>query len=141
MPSRRRPPALTSDLAALFRFCEPQSQELRDRLFEKLQSLCEVDHESGCWIYCGAWDRGGRGRMRVGRHVFSVKRVAAWIYRGGFELARGKVVAGTCGTPACFNPDHLLVAADWADAWHRLKRLGRYDRFLRCRRKGRRRPG
>lgn len=74
---------------------------------------CEADPETECWIYTGAWDQGGAGRMSVCGKTYAVARIAAWIYFPHFDLDGEEVVRHeVCRTPACFNPQHLIRVKD-----------------------------
>ncbi len=59
--------------------------------------------------------------LRVAGRQHTAHRVAAWAYRGGFELDDPAVrVEHACrGTPACFNPDHLRLVRVPAEAARR----------------------
>ena len=95
----------------LFSQSNVTEEHLKDVIHERLNKRCELDAETGCWVYCGYWDRYGTGRIRVGNDVYSVQRVAAWIYLGNFELWDRRRVyhRSCCPNPACFNPDHIQV--------------------------------
>jgi hypothetical protein len=103
-------------------------QTLRDRVHQRLNERCQLDPETGCWIYTGNWDDRGTSRVRVGVRTYTLTRVAAWLYVAGFELwdARWVYHLGVCPNPACFNPEHLAVAADRAAAQAAMRAIGRY---------------
>jgi hypothetical protein len=88
----------------------PDEEQLKDRVHERLLPQCEVDPETECWIFVGGWNRSGQGVVRIGGKQHAASRVAAWVYLGGFDLDDPSVrVKHTCQSPACINPDHLLV--------------------------------
>lgn len=101
-------------------------QALKDRVHALLQdpARCEVDPASGCWVYTGAWEADGEGRLRVGRAVYAVARVAAWLYLPGYDFwDTTRVVHASCRNPACFNPEHLrVVAGGSAQVAHQARR-------------------
>lgn len=60
---------------------------------------------SGCWVWEGAADKQGYGRINIDRKAKLTHRVA-------YELAKGPIPDGLeidhlCRVPACMNPDHL----------------------------------
>jgi hypothetical protein len=99
-----------------------REQALRDRIHEKLGEQCELDAETGCWIYTGPWTEKGAAKVRVGRQVYTLHRVSAWLYRG-FELWSRQVVYHTCRSPACYNPGHLAFADSQAEALAAMRKL------------------
>ena len=67
-----------------------------------------VDITNGCWLWTGALDRKGYGRMGDGtkRTVFA--------HRFAWRQTRGPIPAGlhvlhACDTPACVRPAHLFL--------------------------------
>ena len=73
---------------------------LRDRVEEKL------DKTGACWLWTGAIDAGGYGRIGVGGSRTAVA------HRVAFELWVGPIPDGLhidhlCSVRACCNPDHL----------------------------------
>lgn len=62
----------------------------------------------GCWLWQGAFDSKGYGRLIIGRREVRAHRFA-------YELAHGPIPAGlhvrwSCGNPRCVRPDHLFLA-------------------------------
>jgi hypothetical protein len=123
---------LDSHILGLERF-DGQEADIKDEIHARLQARCEVDAGTGCWVYTGCWERSGIAKIRVGTRIYCVPRVAAWLYREGFAIWDVEVVGRSCQTPACFNPDHLLLRADQAEALRRQReggRLGHHHRHL-----------
>lgn len=87
--------------------CALYSQmSLRDRL--EIQHIPEPN--SGCWLWTGACDRKGYGKVQV-------SGVAWYAHRASFALHRGPIPDGMhvlhkCDTPACINPNHLFIGSN-----------------------------
>ena len=79
-----------------------------ERLSDLLRDYCEEDPATGCWIWTRCWDRNGYGFVKMGGRVYSVARVAAWLY-GAVPLGDPRKLRRSCQTAACFNPEHLLL--------------------------------
>jgi hypothetical protein len=63
---------------------------------------------SGCWLWAAATGRGGYGMYALTkRHHVSSHRLAYEVACG--PIPEGLVVHHRCDTPACVNPDHLVV--------------------------------
>ncbi len=60
-----------------------------------------------CWLWIGAKDSKGYGRMTVDRKSAGCHRVSYEIHNG--EIPRGLSVCHRCDVPACIRPDHLFV--------------------------------
>lgn len=66
-----------------------------------------VDKSSGCWVWTGAIDQDGYGRVRIGRRNRKAHRVAYQLANGPFPAHL--IIRHTCDNPPCCNPDHLLT--------------------------------
>lgn len=81
----------------------PERQRpLWDRFWEK------VDASGDCWIWTGAKDQHGYGRIGLGTREDGI----AAAHRVAYELLIGPIPAGLtidhlCINPPCVNPDHL----------------------------------
>lgn len=91
-------------------------QELKDRVFQRLQDNSELEASTGCVIYTGFWEANGQGKVRVGAHVRNLARATAWVYIEGFRIHGPERAVRTCDSPACCNPDHLMVVSSQAEA-------------------------
>lgn len=58
-----------------------------------------------CWLWLGAMDSKGYGRMRVNKRYKGAHRVAYELWRG--EIPEGLVLDHLCKRPDCVNPQHL----------------------------------
>jgi hypothetical protein len=88
-------------------------EQLRDRIHERLLGQCETDPVTECWVFTGPWTSRGCGHVRVGRRVYRIARVSAWVYLG-VPLWQSLRVYLKCETHACFNPEHLAIAESHA---------------------------
>jgi hypothetical protein len=90
---------------------DEREQDLRDRVHTLLTTRSELDPITNCWVYTGPWTtQGACGTIRIGRRVYRVARVSAWVYLD-FDLWRSEEVFVDCDCNACFNPDHLRIAS------------------------------
>jgi hypothetical protein len=70
----------------------------------------KVTTGDGCWLWNGARDGKGYGRLII-------KDVNARATRVAWELAYGEIPSGLyvchrCDTPSCVRPDHLFLATN-----------------------------
>ncbi len=115
-------PEPRSDLA------EQVVQALKDKAHKLLLGYCEVDPDTGCWIWTRSWHpRTEHGLLWVAGRAFTTHRVAYWVYVGGFDLfdPTVRIYHRRCQVPACFNYEHLARAHGPDGVRHALVRLGR----------------
>lgn len=66
--------------------------------------------ETGCWIWLGAWDSCGYGKIASsGRNSIGTHRLFYAYYKG--PIPDGLQVCHKCDTPSCCNPDHLFIGS------------------------------
>ncbi len=92
-------------------------------LAEKLMARCEIDPNSGCWLWTGAADKHGYGAVSTG----PAQKDKA--YRASFRQFVGPIpdrlhVLHRCDTPACINPAHLFLGTQ-ADNMKDMGKKGR----------------
>lgn len=81
---------------------------MRDRMTAHVAQNYIPVPESGCWLWLGAWDRHGYGKLGGSAHKFIfVHRLFYTVYKG--EITDGLLVCHKCDTPACVNPEHLFL--------------------------------
>lgn len=68
-----------------------------------IRRSCNIDAETGCWVWVGASTRSGYGRMGAMR----AHRASFEAFKG--EIPEGLVVMHTCDRRSCVNPDHLVA--------------------------------
>lgn len=85
----------------------------------------------GCWLWQAATFAKGYGMVNLGRdshgkqHTEYAHRVAYVIAKG--NIPEGLVVRHSCDTPACVNPDHLVLGTQ-NDNIQDAHRQGKYNR-------------
>lgn len=73
----------------------------------------KVEKSDGCWLWVGAKDRKGYGKLQIGT-LKNPKYVTA--SRLSYEIANGPIPPGrnvlhSCDTPPCVNPEHLFLGS------------------------------
>jgi hypothetical protein len=89
---------------------------------ERFERFISPEPNSGCWIWTGTGDAYGYGHFGIA-HSRSAKahRVAYNLYCG--EIPDGKVVRHKCDTPACVNPQHLVLGSHADNSRDRSERM------------------
>ncbi len=92
-----------------------------------------VEQSCGCWLWTGAADRrvGSRdtyGRFRIAGQTVRAHRFLYSVVVGA--IPQGLCVRHACDTPACVNPQHLLVGTH-AENMSDMARRGRANGRLR----------
>lgn len=77
---------------------------------ERVEDRIAYEAMTGCWLWCGAKDPDGYGKLRVRNHPTRYWRVHRFVY----EQIKGPIPPGlctdhVCRTRACVNPDHLRL--------------------------------
>jgi len=77
----------------------------------RLMSNIRCDLVTRCWVWTGALDKKGYGRVFKLKHLGTAHAVFA--HRALYEALVGPIPAGlgilhTCDTPACVRPEHLF---------------------------------
>ena len=69
--------------------------------------MARVQASEGCWLWSGAPDSGGYGRMSIeGKQTRT--HVLSYLLHNG-EIPEGMLVRHTCDVPLCVRPDHLIL--------------------------------
>ena len=77
-------------------------------LRERLEAYISPEPNTGCWLWTGATDRGGYGRIGSGRRG----RGTLLAHRAMYEIDKGPIPDGLgldhlCRVRCCVNPAHL----------------------------------
>lgn len=83
---------------------------MKTSLRERFEEKYIPEPNSGCWIWTACTSRDGYGQIALGGKF----RVSLLAHRVSYELHKepigeGLSVLHKCDTPACVNPDHLLL--------------------------------
>lgn len=80
---------------------------------EYILSRVEFDTNGGCWLWPGAPNASGYGGYSLHGKTQLAHRVSYAAFKGPIPKGTGDrfglVVMHKCDTPACVNPEHLLV--------------------------------
>lgn len=66
---------------------------------------------SGCWIWNGAKDDNGYGRIGFAYETWLVHRLSFHLFKPE-EFKENLHTCHKCDTPSCFNPEHLYSGTD-----------------------------
>lgn len=81
---------------------------------DEITDRCEMEPNSGCWLWCGAVNSLGypfvvRRREGRRRHI-SVTRTMLSL-KTGHAIPFDAEACHRCDTPSCVNPDHLFIGS------------------------------
>jgi hypothetical protein len=95
----------------------------------RVRRKIRLDPIEGCWIWIGAANSNGYGRISVGpratRKVWLIHRLLYTMYKG--DIPNGYDIDHGCANRYCCNPRHLTAVtheANMREMFHRRKSIG-----------------
>jgi hypothetical protein len=83
--------------------------ETRYPLSERLADLSIPEPNSGCFLWLGALNDAGYGRIKIRCHFRRAHRLA-WELKNG-AIPEGLVIDHKCRTRSCVNPQHMHLVS------------------------------
>lgn len=77
----------------------------RGNLRERLEK--HTRKTDGCWLWTGAKDKRGYGRMFIAPGKYALAHRVAWMLANGREIPPWQYILHSCDMPPCVNPAHL----------------------------------
>lgn len=90
------------------RIVSKRGASLKDRLMLHTDRI-----SSSCWLWMGAKDLKGYGKINVAGKYVQTHRASWAEFRGD---PGSRFVCHHCDTPACINPDHLIIGTQQDNA-------------------------
>lgn len=82
------------------------TQDEKDQLHEIILERTELDPETGCMVFVGAWNANHYGVIVLNGKRILAHRAAAAIWKG-FDPDGDMLVIHRCNVRSCCNPRHL----------------------------------
>jgi hypothetical protein len=74
---------------------------------QKIRNTVNVDPNTGCWLWQGAHNRRGYGRLYYSGKDYRAHRLAYVAFVG--PIPNNMLVCHRCDVPQCVNPEHLFL--------------------------------
>ena len=103
-PERRKEIALRSYLKL-----RPELKPVKTPI-ERFESLIERVPLAGCWLWTGAVNKNGYGKVKIERKHLTAHRWSWMIHKG--SIPDGLHVLHRCDVPGCVNPEHLWLGTN-----------------------------
>jgi DNA-binding transcriptional MerR regulator len=94
----------------------PAKQDIRERFYSKIATSAYDD----CWHWLDFLNADGYGHITEGNKRILAHRFSYALYKGNVPTI--SLVRHTCDTPACVNPDHLILGSGVDNAQDRERR-------------------
>lgn len=78
-------------------------------LYQRFIAYTKLNPDTGCLIWTGPVNSGGRGALKVGKVKMPARAISLTI--AGSPAPKGQAIYPTCGNAACVALDHLRVGA------------------------------
>lgn len=86
----------------------------------KCHLMGNIKKINGCWIWQGAKDSKGYGRITVNYRIFGAHRLSFELFKGSIE--KNKNICHTCDNPSCIKPDHLWIGTQKENMQDKMKK-------------------
>lgn len=95
---------------------------------DECRFLAYVDKTEGCWIWKGATQNKGYGKLSFrGKKTAVASRVSYELFKGPLE---GKLlVCHTCDNPSCVNPEHLFLGSNMENMLDMVEKGRQYSKL------------
>lgn len=92
---------------------------------QRFAMLYTPEPATGCWLWIGAVDKNGYGKVKVDRKHLKSHRWS-WVLHNG-QIPDGSQVLHRCDVPGCVNPAHLFIGSNQDNVDDRERKGRSYD--------------
>lgn len=109
---------------AHYRRCNP-IQKVGLPPMQRFEKLYVADPATGCWLWIGAVNKDGYGKVKVERKHLTAHRWSWTLHKG--PIPDGAHVLHRCDVPGCVNPGHLFIGSNNDNVADRERKGRSYD--------------